>query len=294
LQRTELRIGKPVEWEQFGPTARLQKESEMPTDIVPTDGQFALADAELLERFLPHLKALPERRELLREDVLTSTFLLHAEGILEIYYAPFHSINRAARVTLIGITPGWSQAEIQLRLTRKHLLQGATPLEAVSHADREASFAGAMRRNASKMLGEVRLPHYLGITPDELFSVQNAGLLNMTSAVRYPVFVKKGETRDNYTGYSPTLTKTPLLRNYVLNKLSEELRHVPRSIIVPFGRAVSDALTILIDEGVARAEQCLLGFPHPAGSNGHRASHFERAKLEMMDKVKAWFEKSEA
>jgi hypothetical protein len=76
-------------------------------DIGLSNGHVALADLQLLERFLPLIEALPERRELLHEDVLTSDFLLHRQGNLEIYYAPFHAINREARVALIGITPGW-------------------------------------------------------------------------------------------------------------------------------------------------------------------------------------------
>src|SRR5262249_20747859 len=159
--------------------------------------------------------------------------------------APFHHTNENARVVMVGITPGWTQTEISFRRTR-HYLQGQSPPEACRLADQEASFAGQMRRNLVTMLGELRLQEYLGIPPADLFAPENYGLLHTTSAIRYPVFIRRGDDWLNYTGYSPPLVRCRLLRDYLLTKLAEELGQVRHALIIPLGNSVSAALELLV------------------------------------------------
>ncbi len=42
-------------------------------------------------------------------DVLTPDFLLAREGRLEVFYAPLHGVTAAARVVVVGLTPGSQQ-----------------------------------------------------------------------------------------------------------------------------------------------------------------------------------------
>jgi hypothetical protein len=249
-----------------------------------------IEDADLLEKFSPRVMALPPRAELLKEDVHTPEFLLDREGNVEVYYAPFHFTNESARVVMVGITPGWTQTGISFRRTRHFLLQGHTPAGACRLADQEASFAGQMRANLIKMLGELGVPDRLGVPPADLFAPQNYGLLHTTSAIRYPVFVRRGDDLENYTGYSPPLVRCRPLRAHVLTKLAEEFGRVRHALFVPLGNSVSAALRLLIAEGLLTEAQCLLGFPHPAGGNGHRARLFNEGKARLERQVREWFE----
>ena len=58
----------------------------------------------LFSRYAPYIAALPSRDFLTKDDLLVSTFLLHKENGLEIYYAPFDYVNQNAKIVLIGYT----------------------------------------------------------------------------------------------------------------------------------------------------------------------------------------------
>ena len=60
-------------------------------------------------------------------DVQSRDLLLAAEGPLAVYYAPFDWVNTQARVVLVGITPGHTQALNALNEAKRQLLSGATP-----------------------------------------------------------------------------------------------------------------------------------------------------------------------
>jgi hypothetical protein len=114
-------------------------------------------------------------------------------------------------------------------------------------------------------------------------------LLHTTSAIRYPVFIRRGDEWQNYTGYSPPIVQSDLLRGYIETKLAEELERVRHALIIPLGNLVSAALQILVNKGILTTEQCLIGFPHPAGGNGHRVRQFTEAKPRLMQQVAEWF-----
>jgi hypothetical protein len=246
-------------------------------------------DGDLLVNFVPRIKELPGRTELLKADVLVPDLLLGREGDVEVYYAPFHHTNEQARVVMVGITPGWTQTEISFRRTRHYLLAGHPPAEACRLAGQEASFAGQMRRNLITMLSELGVPGHLGISPADLFAPQNYGLLHTTSAIRYPVFVRRAGGWENYNGYTPPLVQDRLLRGYLQTKLAEELGRVRHALVVPLGNSVSAALRVLVRQGILTAGQCLFGFPHPSGGNEHRVRLFTQAKPRLARQVADWF-----
>jgi hypothetical protein len=62
------------------------------------------------------------------------------------------------------------------------------------------------------------------------------------------------------------------------------------ALIIPLGNSVSAALQILVNKGILRVGQCLVGFPHPAGGNGHRVRQFTEAQHRLMRQVAEWFE----
>jgi len=240
----------------------------------------------LFSRYALYIAALPSRDSLTKDDLLVSTFLLHKENGLEIYYAPFDYVNENAKIVLIGITPGWTQMEIGYRFAKQGLQQGMSPSEVCAYAKRHASFAGSMRKNLINMLDGLELSKALGIASSALLFSGHRDLLHTTSAIRYPVFVD----RQNYTGHKPKLLKTPVLRRYVKEVLAAELRLISGALIIPLGKSVAAALRMLIDDGLLDSRRCLLEFPHPSGANGHRAKQYASMRSDFKRTVKAWFE----
>jgi hypothetical protein len=68
------------------------------------------------------------------------------------------------------------------------------------------------------------------------------------------------------------------LQGYLQTKLAEDLGRVRHALVVSLGYAVSAALEMLVREGILTAGQCLTGFPHPTGGNGHRVRLFPEAR----------------
>ncbi len=225
---------------------------------------------------------------LTRADLLVPELCLFQEDRLAIYYGPFHHVNPAARVALIGITPGWTQMEIAYRCARDGLRTGRMPAEIFERIGRQASFAGTMRRNLIGMLDALRLPQCLGISSSESLFAEHRALLHTTSALRYPVFVRGR----NYTGHVPPLLRTPVLLHFIEERLGPELQRVPAAILIPLGKAVSDVLHHLIECGIVEESRCLLGFPHPSGANGHRVRQFQERQEELCQAVQQWFARS--
>jgi hypothetical protein len=226
---------------------------------------------KLLERYALLIQALPNRERLEKTDLLVPEFRLHHDGQLDVYYAPFDYVNETAKVMLLGITPGWTQMEIAYRNARQDLLDGLATSEVCRRAKKQASFAGSMRKNITAMLDDLGLPSLLGIPSSASLFSEHRGLLHTSSAIRYPVFVHGR----NYTGHSPRMLDTPVLRWFLDNVLAEELRQVPQAVIIPLGRSVSTVLEYLADKRRIERDRCLVGFPHPSGANGHRVREFE-------------------
>jgi hypothetical protein len=245
------------------------------------------AGQNLFGTFAPSIRALPDlpgSQRFTKVDLLTPEFCLYHDGPLTVYYAPFDHVNHAAKVVLVGITPGWTQMEISYRSASQDLREGLAPSEVCRRAKQRASFAGSMRKNLIAMLDAVGLPAYLDIDSTESLFAEQGQLMYATQAIRYPVFV---EGR-NYTGHRPKLLKTASLRYFIENVLTEELRSVHEAMIVPLGKSVSEVLDFLADGGHLDRDRCLFGFPHPSGANGHRVREFQERREHLRRKVKQW------
>lgn len=221
------------------------------------------------------LTALPERERYQPADLLVPELLLASDpgGRLAVYYAPFGWINREARLAIIGVTPGFTQMELALRVARRQLLRGSDEVQACREAKLAASFAGTMRLNLTRMLDDLGLPGFLGCRSEDLFA-EASHLLHSTSAVCFPVFVDGR----NYTGSAPRLTQSPLLMKFVRERLAPELSILRGAAFLPLGKAVEDALRLIETEGLIPRGRALYGFPHPSGANGHRAGQFARER----------------
>lgn len=247
------------------------------------------SDYSRFYKLRPDIEALPQSNILSKKDLLTEKFRLYDSNYngsqIGIYYIPFDYINETAKVTIIGITPGWTQMEIAYRMANQYLHDGLSPEDVLKRVCDDASFAGSMRTNLVQMLDGIGLADALKIrTSDQLFG-EHSNLAHTTSAIRYPVFIN-GE---NYSGSKPGILEHPVFRKYVIDVLSEELLSTSNALVIPLGKTVSEAVQLLIDMGKLEKERCLPGFPHPSGANGHRVRIYNEKKQEYASIIKNWF-----
>ena len=202
-------------------------------------------------------------------DSLDPSLLMHREGDVSVYYAPFEWVNPQARIVLVGITPGKVQAVNALKEARRALDEGASDEEALRRAKLTGAFSGPMRPNLIALLDSIGMHAKLGLTScDELFG-RSSSLLQTASALQFPVFFR-GE---NYNG-TPDPTRHPLLQRLLTDYFGSMMGQLPNAAFIPLGPVPSKALDWLVAKGVVKGSQVLHGLPHPSGANGERIAFF--------------------
>lgn len=231
----------------------------------------------MFDEYLEKIKIL---NNFTKKDILIDEFSLYQNDKIEIYYAPHNeTINKKAKVFIVGITPGWTQTSIAYKVAKDELSLDKDFSEVRRTCKKMSRFAGSMRNNLIMMLDEIELNKKLNIEScSELFGMVDE-LLHTTSLIPYPVFIKK----KNYTGSNPSILGSDILMSYVEKYFYEEVKILNDALIIPLGKAVEEVLWDMIKKRLISREQCLLGFPHPSGANGHRKRIFEEEK-EMLKK----------
>ncbi|MBB3130621.1 hypothetical protein FHS19_005340 [Paenibacillus rhizosphaerae] len=240
-----------------------------------------------LNTFRSAILSLPADLRFTREDLLIPELRLSADGLVETFYAPHNDyVHSSASLFIVGLTPGFTQMRIAYEAARHAMDQGLGDEAVCRRAKEAASFAGSPRANLISMLDELGMPEYLGIGACEALFGAERRLLHTSSVLRYPVFVN----RANYNGSRPSLLGTPSLRDAALNGMAEELGAFQVGpFIIPLGTAVESVLQLLAGQGMLDAGQCLWGFPHPSGANGHRHKQFAARKAEMKKSLRRYF-----
>lgn len=189
--------------------------------------------------------------------------------LIETIYAPFEHIEHGARLVIVGITPGATQAENALVGARAALRKGMEIDAAARLAKVTASFSGNMRPNLCGMLDAVGVPGWLGIKESiDLF--KNAShLVHFTSALQNPVFVGGA----NYNG-SPDILGHARLVATIEDTLAAEVRALPNAWWLPLWDVPAAALSHLVKRGLLPAQKLLPAMPHPAGGNGENIAWF--------------------
>lgn len=220
------------------------------------------------------------------EDIARPELLIHDERVgtkrVQIYYTPFDLINSDAKVLLVGITPGRTQLYLASMAARRAILGGRSLDEAVRSAKKTASFAGSMRSNAIGMLDSIGVSASLGIASTASLFDEHSPIAGMTSAICHAVFVNGA----NYTGHG--LGSLPIIDAFTTQVLGAELELTPRALVIPFGKAASQAIEQCVETGRVESSRCLLGFPHPSGANGHRRSQFTQERQRLAQTVNTW------
>jgi hypothetical protein len=188
------------------------------------------------------------------------------EGSLSVYYAPLEGINAAARVVLVGLTPGPTQMMNALREATRQLRAGATPMVAIAAAKARAAFSGEpMRSNLFRQLDNWGVHRWLGLaTSAELFATHRH-LMQTTSLLCYPVF----QDGRPYVG-SPAILTTPLLKRHLERYFLSRLAQLQDAQFIPLGTPVATVFRNLVEGGAVPAERVLSGVLHPSGNNTYR------------------------
>lgn len=199
---------------------------------------------------------------------------IERDGNIQVCYAPFDHIERSARLVIVGITPGMTQAVNALNALNDAKLAGKSIEEALRTVKMTASFSGAMRSNLVEMLDFIGVADILNIQSTASLFEFGSSDMHFTSALRYPVFV----AGKNYAG-NPSMLKTPTLRNMVETHLAEEARLLSNAIWLPLGPKAEEAVLHLVGKGRLPRMNVLAGMPHPSGANAERIAVFTGRKL---------------
>lgn len=237
-----------------------------------------------IDTFAERLAVLPD--DLYEEQIIRPELLLWARGPLSIYYVPFERVNPGAKLFLVGLTPGRQQMWRASMAAARALREGLAIPDVLSAASMNGSFAGSMRTNLVTMLDGIGVAAWLGLpTTGLIWTSQDAAhLVGSTSALLHPVFLNG----KNYSGGNPSFSEEPILSAFVDQVLAADLAFVPDALVIPLGKAVSEAVNRIVGAGQIDAQQVLLGFPHPSGANGHRKRQYEERRLDLTNQVEQW------
>ncbi|MEH7226240.1 hypothetical protein V7112_20710 [Bacillus sp. JJ1566] len=245
----------------------------------------AIAAYSKFNTYKNHILSLPPDYK--DENLKNETFLLDKDEKknLEIYYAPFEHVNEAAKVVIVGITPGMHQMKKSYSTILDPKNKDLSDEQLLQHVKNNSSFEGPMRKNLIQMLDELGLHTYLDIaSTGELFGAASH-LVQTTSVITYPVFYKG----KNYSGSTPKILKTDVLKKYVLECFVKEIQSLQNPLIIPLGVNVTGVLDFLSENDYVSPESVLYGFPHTSGGNGHRHRQFVENKDQMKQKLTTYF-----
>lgn len=240
-------------------------------------------EVKMFNKYYAEIKKL---NNFTKEDILNKKFELFSDNNMKIYYAPHNEIiNTNAKIFIVGITPGWTQTSIAYKTAHDGLIKSLDFEKIKKECKKNSRFAGSMRKNLIEMLDELKLNRKLHIDSClELFE-EKAEILHTTSMIPYPVFIKG----KNYTGFGPKILDNEILKSYLEKYFYKEMKELPNVFIIPLGKAVEEVLEFMINKNLIRKEQCLLGFPHPSGANGHRKKQFEENKKNLLNIIDEYF-----
>jgi hypothetical protein len=196
---------------------------------------------------------------------------MDASGDVKIYYAPFEFINPAARVVLVGMTPGPTQMVNGNNEARRMLLaaQPPTDTEVIQAAMRIGAFSGEpLRSNLIKQLNHWGFHEWLGLSNSADLFEDARHLMQTTSLLRYPVFVQDHP----YCGL-PDMIKHPLLSRYLHEHFVADIKNLENAVFVGLGPRVQKVLDRLIQERVLDPDRVIGGMLHPSGNNTFRINY---------------------
>lgn len=265
------------------PTQKPQQLDAVPPDIrssrtAPQTGNHRPSLA--LPRFAPAISRL-SNSQLSGQTPLSADLQLFRDGDLECWYTPFEHINDAAKIVLVGITPGQTQLLNGLREVKTQLSRGRSVTDALAAAKLVGAFSGTLRQHLVALLDNAGFHTWLGLHSTlDLFGSAHT-LLHTTAVLRHAVFYKG----KNYNG-TPNMLRHPVLRRHLLEHFAAEAATLQDANFVPLGDKAAEALDFLAGEGVLPRAQIFAGLPHPSPANIERIHFFTGQKPQSALSVK--------
>jgi hypothetical protein len=233
-------------------------------------------DDKNFERMAPRIRAF-RCDEIPPPDLLISA----PDRNYKIYYLPFEHVNRAARIALVGITPGPDQLESAYAKCAVLLQKGLPREEILEQIKVAAGFAGQMRAQLIKMLDYLDLPKRLNIERSDSLWRENSFLVHSTSILRNATF--KRDKRFN--GPFAEILSSQVLLDCFLSGFARELKGLDETAFIALGPTPRDALRWCAEakQGYIQRKQILGCFPHPSGSNRGDVAYFlEKKRLDQL------------
>ena len=125
-----------------------------------------------IDSFAPTLRGLPD--DLTEAEMTRPELLLWTDHGWSIYYTPFERVNPAAKVLVVGLTPGRHQMWEATMAAARALREDRSIPEALEAAERTGAFAGRMRSNLVCMLDQIGVAKWLGLDSTELLWTDDA------------------------------------------------------------------------------------------------------------------------
>lgn len=190
---------------------------------------------------------------------------LATEGRYDLIYVPFHHVNKAAKIAIVGITPGTTQIELSYDSVQSSLRAGLSGPDIFTKAKEAAAFGGRMRENLIRMLDHFRFPDLLGLEDSADLWGKASHLLESTSVVPHAAF-KGGKM---FAGGFEEILGSRLLRGCFEDEFLPSLLQLgPQTLFIALGPTPSDALDWCVARRFLRREQLLGAFAHPSKGAG--------------------------
>lgn len=251
----------------------------LPAGARPPRLPFDYSDAAnaplLLRHFHPVLRQLSSPLQLTADVVGQLVLGVDTRSDTHVLYMPVGPLNTAARVVLVGLTPGPTQLVAALEAACAALRVGVEAHQVLGAARGAAAFRG-MRDRLSQALTFLGLTDHFGVSPGSSAFDDLADRLQTTSAVRFPAFAKGRP-------YDGNPIKIELLRRFVEEGLGQELQTLDQALVLPLGRNAGAAVEHLIRTRAIDPGRCLPGLPHPSPANGH----YQRLWLEHRERLRS-------
>lgn len=221
------------------------------------------------EQFAAAIRALDLGRVAKPKDI-PPVFNLDRDGGLSSHYIPFDYVNPAAKLVLVGITPGFTQWKNAMREAKRQLAESKEASQAnLAAVKRVGAFSGTLRPNLIALLDHVGLNQWLGLASCNALFADASNLVQTGSILHHPVFIDGR----NYSG-TPNMVRTAFLQRQIDAHFTAEVAAYPAAVFVPLGASVSQGLLWLAERGVIARDRILSGLPHPSGANIERIAYF--------------------
>ncbi|AFL52461.1 hypothetical protein ABIE78_001657 [Sinorhizobium fredii] len=200
------------------------------------------------------------------EAVKSKETLMAATGSDEIFYVPFEWTNPAAKLVVVGITPGPNQMELAYRTASSKIKVGLDDEGILKAAKIHGAFGSpTMRPNLVKMMNHFGFADLFGIDTVDDFWGKNADIFLGTSVVPHAAF-RRGKP---FAGSFEDIMKSLVFSKCFHSDFITSLKDIPDTArFVALGETPLSALAWCVRQGHLKDEQVLGAFAHPSTSGG--------------------------